>query len=171
MYFWGLEIGSWAEWFSGIATTAAVIVALWPLLRKPRPKVYFIQVRHVSSSGLGFTTIAYTNTSEAAGFFRLSSCKWKGKDGVWHEYYAKYFITSFSVMPFQKETEMAQPPRMAHPDPYAPELPKEKGDILSNVRREKVNWVETLLVYTDVQTNIKATMRFTNKDGVKTFEP
>jgi hypothetical protein len=44
--FFGLGVGSWAEWFAALGTIAAVVVALWPLLKDRlfRPRLVFAPI-------------------------------------------------------------------------------------------------------------------------------
>lgn len=39
--FLGLEIGSWADWVSGVGTIAAVVLALWPKIYRPKKEAVF----------------------------------------------------------------------------------------------------------------------------------
>lgn len=162
--FFGLPIGSWAEWVGGLSTTAAVILALWPLLRKPRPKIYFVEVDHTSRTSLPFSKIAYTNPSEAAGMYRLKSCRWRDKDNKWHDYYAKYFSTAFSAMPYQQTTELNKSTFYAYPDKYSPTIPNKK-DLIGGPQHEKVDWIETQLIYEDEETRATAILKFSRNNG------
>lgn len=161
-----IGFGSIADWAGTLATTAAVIVALLPQLKKPRPVVRFQKVDHrgQGSIGLMYSSLAYTNVSAVAGFFEMTNCRWRKSGGTWTDFHAIYFDQAFSVVPFQTLTETNKAMRMINPNEYSPYLPKEKDDPFGNRKHELVDWDEAEIIYVDRESKTKLVLQFTSKN-------
>lgn len=67
----GLQIGSLAEWFSGILTMIGTLTALYFSLRIPKPKITFDYVLHYVNGKMDYFKLTIINLSQVDTAIRL----------------------------------------------------------------------------------------------------
>lgn len=100
------EVGSVADWFGAIATTAAVIVALLPMLKRKKPRLVFGEKLNIDEQNYGVVCFTYSNLSEIPGEYILRKSEWLDEKGGWHEYEITEYAKKLIVQPFEQEKEI-----------------------------------------------------------------
>lgn len=158
----GHDVGSLADWFGAIGTTAAVVVALLPQIREEKPEVVFSEP---FVEGRRKTRLVYSNLSGTAGYYKLVKSRFKNNNGDWTEFKPNRFDQGFMVAPYQQEQPFTQKKKLACPNAYLDETKYNKyGEAVNTI---KVNWEVTELTYVDRDHNAKAVLKIVN-NGVTT---
>lgn len=161
----GRDIGSLADWFSAIGTTAAVVVALLPQMRKEKPNVVF-SARSVDGKLNWQPT--YANISGAAGYFKQKKARWHEVNGEWKEYNPDAFDLGFLVAAYQKDEFFKSRLMYACPNFYE-DIPIE-NDYGEQVGTDTVEWDLAEITFFDEINNVSAILKLKNTDGVITIK-
>lgn len=151
-----ISIGSLADWLGAIATTSAVLVALWPQIFKRKPDIAFLIGRptRTEQGNLKEGALGVTNLSDVAAFFVFESAVYLDRETKKWNSYSILGARYFSVMPYQRELEIAERAGFMTPDPD----PEREYDETGEIGLIPFFWDEAKITYIDKRSGAHAVL-------------